>query len=189
MKKDQLLGLIRELSNTVGAALVTYGILSGEMMQLALGLVMCIASLFFAIANREGKDIVFTLIRKLLSAGGGVAIALGVITPDKIEALVAVVGPMLALIWSVRSNGPGISKGVSFCILLTLVLCLPSCAGLTVDLGSDPNDGEIRTPVSGIVLRDNGQGGAKAVIDSATVKRWFNLASVLIDKGEIEYAK
>ena len=49
-------------------------------------------------------------------------------------------------------------------------LMLSSC-GATWDLNSDPNDNEFRTPI-GTVVRQNSDGGAKAVIDGRTVMKW-----------------
>jgi len=173
MKKQKLLGLIRELMSAIGAGLVTHGLMTNTHMEYFLGFFMVLASLMFAIYEKQGQEIVFTLVRKLMSSAGGVVIALGILTPDKIESLLGIVGPLIALTWSVKSKGGEVPKSLkAIALLLVCVFMIPSCANLTADLGSDPNDGEIRSPITGIVTRETADGGTKAVIDSGTAFKW-----------------
>jgi drug/metabolite transporter superfamily protein YnfA len=141
MKKDKLLGLIRELLMAVGAGLLTYGVqVSAGVIEASIGAIMVVASLVWALRFNEGAETVFTLVRKLLSAAGGVGVALGVITPEKLEAMLLVVGPLISLAWSVYSKGGSLPPAVP-AILLFFGMGFLSMSGTSCSFSYDPVTG------------------------------------------------
>ena len=131
MKKEQLLGLIREILTAVGAGLVTFGVQAPQVViESVIGALMVLAGIGWALYANEGTQTIFTLFRKLLSAGGGVAVAFGLMTPEKVEALLGALGPIIALVWSIHSKG-GTLPPITSAIMLFLALGsfgLTSCA-------------------------------------------------------------
>jgi hypothetical protein len=156
MKKEQLLGLSRELLGALGGALATFGVsASGSQIETVTGLVMVLISIVWALKANEGKEVLFTLFRKALSVAGGVGVAFGLLTPEKLEALIAVVAPIIALVWSFHSKGGNLPAGVS-AILLFLCLGFIStaaigCAGL----------GPIGVTADGCILQSYDKDGQK----------------------------
>lgn len=82
----------------------------------------------------------------------------------------------------------GNTKGVSNLLIVAVALgtalgcgSLVSCSTdrVTWDLNSDPYDGEPRGAVSGMTKRMTADGGAKNVIDSATVLTWMERVALL----------
>jgi hypothetical protein len=134
MNKERILGLLRELLMVVGSALIAFGILKeGFDILPAVGAVMAVASLVGSVFAKEGVEILFSLIRKVLSAGGGALVAYGAVTPDQVEAVMAILAPVLSLIWSWTSKssehgGPSFPAPVIVFLFSLACLALPSCS-------------------------------------------------------------
>lgn len=127
MKKEQFLGIIRELATLIGA-LAFAGF---EGWSSIVGLVVAIAAIGYAVFKKQGIEILFTSIRKALSLVPGLLVQFGVIEPDKAELWVAMIAPLYSLVWSYVSNGPMPKSNNKLPIIflaLIVVTFLSSCA-------------------------------------------------------------
>lgn len=100
-KKEQFLGLLRELL-TAGGALF-FGAFTG--LPAVIGLAVAIAAIAWGIYHHEGVGILETSIRKALSALPGFLLAFGWISADAAPQLLAFITPLFSLIWSFNVNG------------------------------------------------------------------------------------
>lgn len=145
MNKEQFSGLLRELLTAVGAALVTWGISSAGMWQEITGLIMAAVGIGWAWSHHEDKGLKLSAVRKLISAGAGVAVASGVMSPEKVEVLLGVTGSLVTLVWSMWDKGGTPPSATP--LLLLAALMFTSCGGqmrITEDgciLGSYVRDG------------------------------------------------
>lgn len=73
-------------------------------------------------------------------------------------------------------------KYIKLMLISVLSAMMVSCAGTVWDLGSNPNDGEYRSPVTGRVIRSTEDGGSKQVIDAATLSYWSKIARSITGK-------
>ena len=153
MKKEQLLGLIRELLMAGGAALASFGVVKEGFDALpAVGAVMALISLVWAISDKSGGAAqIGTLVRKALSAAGGAIAAYGLASPDQIGAVSAVLLPIVAMAWSNSTNGDGDQSAGRFPLwilaLTPFFFALPSC---TVSV--DPTTGKPIVGVDGAAI-------------------------------------
>jgi len=150
MKKEQILGQLRELLTAGAAAMVAYNVGDGFDATALIGAVIAIVAVVWSIRSHEGWSLVVSLIRKALSATGGAMVAYGLMNDTQSTALLATVGPLLSMVGSWRANGDGSSRPGSGLPLLLLgalaVFCLlPSC---TVSVGPDGAYGVIVDPVA-----------------------------------------
>ena len=106
-----------------------------------------------------------SLVRKVFGAGGAVLVVYEVLSPEKSLALVALVGPFLAMFSSFWTHGGRVGD-VNFVWLGALFFAvgfLPGC-GVPAD---------VRGPVSGVryVTGEDGKLGAR--VDAITLGEWF----------------
>tara|TARA_R110000772_G_scaffold268565_1_gene396206 strand:- start:4710 stop:5282 length:573 start_codon:yes stop_codon:yes gene_type:complete len=148
------------------------------------GLILAVAVVVAAIVRHDSEEYLASSIRKALSLAPGVAVEMGWMHPEKAVSVVGLIPPVFAIYWSWRANGGGAIPPKLPCVALLACLAislLPSCGGYVVfrpnELGSA---GELRELTSGVVIRERPDGGAKAVIDSQTVKRWFEWGGVVL---------
>ena len=106
MNKDQFFGLLRELANAIGMALVTYGVMEDTTATLFVGAALSIISLFAAIGAHEGPEILRSILRKVLTGIAGVLAAYGVLDPAKLEAIISIVMILAGLAWSYTAKTP-----------------------------------------------------------------------------------
>lgn len=132
---SKILGTANELLMAVGAALITYGVnVTNSQVEVGAGLLLAVLSLVLTVTRHQGVDLIKSSVRKVLSAGGGAAVAFGVMTPEKVEALMAILAPVLAIVWSVTDKGedhPPVGLPVIFVLCAALgFTVLPSCSHL-----------------------------------------------------------
>lgn len=142
MKKEQKLGLIREVLMSVGAALVAFGVTKESFDVIpAVGAIMALISLVWVFVAKEGtSQIAMSLTRKALSATGGALVAYGIANPEQNQAIGGLMFPLLALLFSHFSNG-GKANVSGLPVLIGAlaafsVFSLPSCS-----VGLDPTTG------------------------------------------------
>lgn len=130
MKKEQILGLLRE-SLMAGGAL-TFAGFSG--LPSVVGIIMMIVSIIWGVWYNEGAEIIYTAIRKLLSAAPGAMVELGLINMEQATNLIAFLLPVSAMIWSYISKGDKNISNRVFAIgfFLAIAFFLPSCGGLAI---------------------------------------------------------
>lgn len=142
MNKDQALGIVRELGTAVGAALVTYGVATSGTIELVSGVVIALVSLIYALKANEGRDIVLSLFRKVLSGVAGVMVGFGYLDPAKAEALSGVALVLISTVWtfSAKSNGEPPAGGNSplWIFALLALFLFPSCAGVYSGITGEP---------------------------------------------------
>lgn len=100
------LSMIREFLTAASAALIAYGVGSPDLWQEVAGGVVAAIMLAWGIKANTGRAQWASLLRKTLSAVGGLMITFGTITPDKANVLVGVVSSFIALAWSVYKQTP-----------------------------------------------------------------------------------
>lgn len=93
--------MLRELLTAASCALVTYGIGSVSIWEETTGGIMALVMLIWGIRANTGKEQWLSMARKTLSAVGGVLVATGASTPDKVEVLLGVASSSLAVVWSI----------------------------------------------------------------------------------------
>ena len=153
MKKEQKLGLIREILMSVGAALVAFGVTKESFDIIpAVGAIMALISLVWVFVAKDGSSqIVMSLIRKALSAVGGALVAYGIANPEQNQAIAGFMLPLLSLLFSHFSNGGKANnrrKAVMNCvqtkigIFIHVIPSVRSCMTVTRIL-IDPNNEEV----------------------------------------------
>jgi hypothetical protein len=133
--QSKTLGTVNELLMAIGAGLITYGVnVTHSQVEIASGLLMAVISLVLMFTRHAGWDLIKSSVRKVISAAGGVAIAFGWMTPEKVAALTAVLAPLLSVVWSVADKTddstlpPGVPVLLAFLASLAL---LPSCSSMS----------------------------------------------------------
>jgi hypothetical protein len=168
MKSEIFKGQLREILNMAGAAFITFGIATGEQVAAGSGLVLSVAVLIWALRENVGREKILSLTRKVFGAVGTMIVVLEVLSPEKTGALIAVVGPLLAMFLSFWQHG-GKLDGGKLGLLVVSVLALsffPSCA---ISEGL-----KIRGPVSGLTYAQ-GPDGIEVTADEETVSWWREL--------------
>ena len=132
--KERFLGLLRELLTAGGA--LAFGAYDGA--ASAVGFIVALSSIGWAIRHHEGLQVLSTSIRKALSLVPGLLLAFNLIEPDKAGLLASFLAPAFALIWSYVDKGgnPSIPKGSGlalFALAASLALLTPSCSNLNPD--------------------------------------------------------
>jgi hypothetical protein len=102
MKKDRALGLLREIL-TAGGALI-FG-MAEERHTAAIGIIVAIAAVAWALSHHEGMAILQSALRKCFSLLPGVLLAFGVIDEERAVSLAGLLTPLFALVWSFLDNG------------------------------------------------------------------------------------
>lgn len=127
MKQEQFLSVVREVVTAVSAAVASYGLLNDNLLAASGGLVTALAMVVWSIVTHAGKGVVGTLLRKLVSAGAGFAVAFGAVTPERAEALAGVALVAISIYF-------GNKKAATNLILLglsaTFLMGLSSCTGI-----------------------------------------------------------
>jgi hypothetical protein len=140
------LGVVNELLMAGGAALITFGVnVTENQTSLAAGLIMALLSLVLMFTRHQGAELIMSGVRKVLSSAGGVAVAFGFLTPEKVDAILAVAGPVVSLIpiiWTARSKGAFKTPGKLPMVFIPLVLALAllglqSCANSSLTFTPD----------------------------------------------------
>ena len=142
MKREQRLGLVREILMSGGAALIAFGVIR-ESFDLvpAIGAIMAIISLIWVFRAKDSTpQVIVSLIRKAFSAAGGALVAYGCLNPEQREAIGGLVFAIISLLSSAASNGDkpsptGLPALIGLLAALSL-LSLPSCS-----VGLDPATG------------------------------------------------
>lgn len=174
MKKEQIMGLLREFLTALGG-LVWAGSAGWPSL---VGLIVMVASLVWGFYYNEGAEIIYTAIRKLLSAAPAVGVELGWLDIDQATNLVALLLPASAMVWSYISKGGGNPPSAFPVVILfaALSFLFPSCAGLQVTpdgclLGTYSKNGQTYTagPCVGAAINEDG----KSQIDRFRVQ-WEN---------------
>lgn len=130
MNKEKLFGQIRELLSAGG--LLVFGTQEG--LPAWVGLIVSIVAIVYAVYHHEGKEAIFTSVRKFLGAIPAILLSLGYIDPEKAVSLTAFIPLLVALIWSFVSNGgtlPPVSGKVGAFLMVMLAigsLGMTSCA-------------------------------------------------------------
>ena len=173
MKKEIALGQIREILTLAGS--LVWGMNDGVVS--IVGSIVAVLSVAWSLYHNDGMETVFSAARKALSLFPALALQFNWIAPDKAAILTSMIAPISAMVWSAIAKGATMPTPSKFPMIILLGVCLVifssliSCTPFLVfDPESDPNDGELRAPISGVVIRKKEDGGAKAVIDSTTVK-------------------
>lgn len=143
MNKEQVLGRIREVLAMVG--FIVFG--SSDGVTSAVGLVVAIVAVVWALRHHEGVEIIFSSFRKLLSAVPGALLAFDLVSIDTAGAITALIAPVLAMAWSFVANHDddkgggsdgGLSiKSVALVVCVLSLLSLPSCS-VAVGLDGKP---------------------------------------------------
>ena len=151
MQKERFLGQLRELLTAGASALIAYNIIdSGFDATSLVAAVVAIATVVWSILSHDGLSRIISLVRKALSASGGALVAYGLMTDAQSTALLAISGPVLAMLGSWKANVDGSSEAGSGSFLLLMGLgavltLLPSC---TVSVAPDGAKSVIIDPVS-----------------------------------------
>lgn len=138
MTREQLQGQVRELVNVAGGALAAFGIFSENQVASIVGLVMSVVMLAWGFRGKDSVEKLMSAIRKAAGAFGAFIVAFEWLEPERATALVAVVGPLFAVLssnWYHKGKAPS-GRFPMIALLFCLVLFLPSCASLTEEQNS-----------------------------------------------------
>lgn len=142
MNRDQFLGIVREVGTAVGVALVTFGVTTSGTVETVLGVLISAVALVYALKANDGRDIVLSLMRKVLSGVAGGMVAWGYLDPAKADAIMAVVLVVVSSAWSFSSNSngspPGGGNSPLWVFALIAVFLFPSCAGIMSGVTGQP---------------------------------------------------
>ena len=178
MKKDIILGQIRQVLVIASAFFIAVG----DDQEMWAGIGVALASIVWAVRYHEGKQKIFTAVRKLLVLAPAALVALGVVTPDMALKITALIVAVMTLIWSFISSG-GDASDVGFSVLiLFFCIVLTSCGGI---VDSAPK-GSIRLPTTGVILSKDNEDRTKVYADSTTVFKLVGGLKRLIEGEKIE---
>lgn len=142
MKREQRLGLVREILMSGGAALIAFGVIQESFdIVPAIGAIMAIISLIWVFRTKDSTPkVIVSLIRKAFSAAGGALVAYGCLNPEQSAAIGGLVLPIISLLSSASANGEkpaptGLPSLIGLLAVLSL-FSLPSCS-----IGLDANTG------------------------------------------------
>lgn len=110
MNKEQTLGQVRAFLSALAGVLIAFGLKDGHGWEPTIGIAMLGVSLTWGLYHKEGWSSVWSVARKLLNALGAAAATYGFLTPEKAEAMVGLVGPIISIITSWKANGDGSTK-------------------------------------------------------------------------------
>lgn len=105
MRKEQILGQLRELLTAGAAAFVTFRSIDGFDPQAAIAAIVAVIALIWGIWEKQSWGVVASLVRKAFSAAGSALVTYGIMTGDQNAAIAGVLGPAIALLTSFRANG------------------------------------------------------------------------------------
>ena len=139
MTKKILAGQIRELVNAVGGAVAAFGFVNQEIASASGGVLLSVLMLIWGIKDKEGFQMIASLVRKLIASAAGAALVLGWLDKDKFQALEFISAAVLPVVlgFSAQANGVKVIKGLPVLLFFAfLALALPSCgASIEYDLG------------------------------------------------------
>lgn len=98
------LGMLRELMAAASVALLVYGIGSEVLWQTVTGGVVAVWMLVAGLRANEGWEALGSVIRKILSAVGGVLVLQGAMSPERADALIGVIFNLIAMAWSAKGK-------------------------------------------------------------------------------------
>lgn len=178
MKKDIILGQIRQVLVIAAAFFIAVG----DEQEMWAGIGVAIASIAWSIYHHEGKEKIFTAIRKMLVLVPAALVALDVITADKAVEITSLIVAVMTLIWSFMSSGgkksdAGFTVMILFCCMLTC-----SCGGIV----DNAPKGAIRLPTTGVIISKNDEGKTKLYADSHTVLKLVSGFKRLVEGERIE---
>jgi len=131
VKKEIILGQLRELLNIIGAGLLVWGIGNESLWESVGGALLSLMTLIWVIRSKDGFEIIFSALRKVIGALGGLMIVTEWMDPEKVSAITAVLVSVIPFVWSLYSNGDGASKGGKLPMWILIfalgALFLPSC--------------------------------------------------------------
>lgn len=107
LKKERALGLLREIL-TAGGSLV-FGA-ADDVYLSAVGFLVAVASVAWALRYHEGLAVLSSALRKCLSMLPGVLLAFGVISEDRAMSLAGLLTPLFAVVWSFFENGKSTAR-------------------------------------------------------------------------------
>ncbi len=124
--KEKILGFAREALTALGSLM--FATVDGW--PSVVGLIVMALSIIWAIVYHEGMDVIYTSIRKALSAAPGVLVVFGLIDPDQAASAVALLLPLTSIVWSfIEKGGKAPKSGIPAIALIACLalLTLPSC--------------------------------------------------------------
>lgn len=125
LEKDRFLGALREVL-TAGGGLV-FGATEGT--ASVVGLFVAIAAVAWSLFHHEGREVLATSARKVLSLLPGVLLELGLVSPEKATMVGALLAPLFALVWSFNSKGGKPPASLPLVLFLAVLsLTFPSCS-------------------------------------------------------------
>ena len=151
-----MLGQLRALLTVVGTALATFGYHRGYSWEPVIGVVALMASLGWSVYYKEGWEAIQSVIRKIASAIGTGVVVYGMMTPEKSEALVGIVGPLMAMFGSWKANGgkfPPVGTGVK--LLLAVMLVAGALVG-GLGCAEYTLQGELLTDAGAVIVDSDG---------------------------------
>lgn len=156
MKKEQALGLIRELLMAIGVALIVFGyVAEGTDILPAVGGAMSIVSFAWSLAAHEGLDAVVSLFRKALSAVGGGLVAYGVANPEHVEAITAIILPVVSAFSSWKSNSDSRETPYLPMMIIGFAVCAFFQSGCAFEVRPDgTRTGYITPDIIPVILGD-----------------------------------
>jgi hypothetical protein len=140
MNKEQTLGQLRAALTAVGTALATWGVSDGNQWAPIIGVIIAGISLTWGLLHHKDPStpgtLSWSLVRKLANVAGSALVTYGMLNPERVAAVTAVIaalGPLLASRYSWVANtsedddtGP---PPLPVMLLLASLVCLmPSCA-------------------------------------------------------------
>lgn len=168
MTKEQTLGQIRAALTAAGTVLATWGINDGNAWAPIVGGIVAVLSVTWGLLHHRDPltqgQLKWSVLRKCVNVLGSAGITYGLLNPEKVEgvdALLAALGPLLASVWSWIDNEPDtdLDDGPGDIHLLLLIgavslLLLPGCAEFPITGRIDTEFGSITTDAKGgLVIR------------------------------------
>ena len=192
MNSEIFKGQLRELLSAAGAALITFGIATGAQVEAGSGFVLSVVMLIWAMRSNVGGEKVMSLTRKAFGAVGAMIVVLEILSEDKTLALLAIIGPIVAMLMSFWQHGGKLDfdrLGIFVVGFLALAF-FPSCS---------ISDGvQVRGPVTGLTYKQ-GPDGLMVEADEDTVTWWQEvfwrvqsgekIGDVLSKGGEVNFDK
>lgn len=127
MTKKQVESLVREGLTLAGGIAASYGFGNDEMISIYVGFGVQAAMLGWALATKQGLQMVGTTVRKALQAAVPIAVGFEFLTAGQAAAILQFVSFLLAAVWGVAATGDGAGRPPGMTLLLVFPLLMVGC--------------------------------------------------------------
>ncbi len=151
---------VRVILTALGGVLMAHGMVTGEIWEPVAGLGVLLTSLVWGLWNKTGVANLASVSLKLLNAGGAALVTWGLASQGTVESWLALLGPVLALIFTHLNGGQAVHAVKSLLLFAGVVQLLVFSTGCRTTY--NPETGEVGLELDPFALAALAQNSAEA---------------------------